>query len=86
MLILAIIVAGMFVGWLAQLILGGTAPTTDWGLALVAGIAGSFAGGLLSSLLFDDGFTLRPSGFIGSLIGALVVTAGWQFARRRAAA
>ena len=51
MLILAIIAAGMFVGWVAQLILGANSRTTDWGMALIAGIAGSFVGGLLVSLI-----------------------------------
>lgn len=83
MLILAIIVAGMFVGWIAQRILG-AGHTTDWGMALIAGIAGSFVGGLLISLIADDGLELRPSGLIGSFVGALIVTAAWQFARRRA--
>lgn len=83
MLILAIIIAGMFVGWLAQLVLGATSRTTDWGMALIAGVAGSFVGGLLISLIAGDGLSLRPSGFIGSLVGALVVTAGWQYSRRR---
>ena len=85
MLILAIIAAGMFVGWIAQIILGANSQTTDWAMALIAGIAGSFVGGLLFSLLAGDGIELRPTGFIGSLVGALVVTAGWQYARRRAA-
>jgi uncharacterized membrane protein YeaQ/YmgE (transglycosylase-associated protein family) len=84
MLILAIIVAGMFVGWLAQLVLGATSRNVDWGMALIAGVAGSFVGGLLISLLAGDGLSLRPSGFIGSLVGALVVTGGWQYSRRRA--
>ena len=85
MLILAIIVAGMFVGWLAQLLLGAKRREVDWGMALIAGIAGSFVGGLLFSLVAGDGLDLEPSGFIGSFVGALVVTAGWQMYRRRAA-
>ena len=85
MLILAIIAAGMFVGWIAQIFLGANSRTTDWGMALIAGISGPFVGGLLFSLLAGDGIDLRPSGFIGSLVGALIVTAAWQFARRRAA-
>ena len=85
MLILIIIVAGMFVGWVAQLLLGATSRTTDWGMALVAGIGGSFVGGLLGSLIAGDGLSIRPSGFIGSLVGALVVTVVWQYMRRRAA-
>ncbi len=83
MLILAIIIGGMFVGWLAQLILGGTSRSTDWTLALGAGIGGSFVGGLLASLLAGDGLDLQPSGIIGSLVGALIVTAGVQYVRRR---
>ncbi len=75
MLILAIIIGGMFVGWLAQLILGRTSRTTNWGLALIAGIGGSFVGGLLASLIAGDGLEIRASGLIGSFVGALIVTA-----------
>jgi uncharacterized membrane protein YeaQ/YmgE (transglycosylase-associated protein family) len=74
-LILAIIIGGMFVGWLAQLVLGRRSRTTNWGLALAAGIGGSFVGGLIASLLAGDGLELRPSGLIGSFVGALIVTA-----------
>lgn len=75
MLILAIIIGGMFVGWLAQLILGRTSRTTNWGLALIAGIGGSFVGGLLASLIAGDGLEIKASGLIGSFVGALIVTA-----------
>ncbi len=83
MLILAIIVGGMLVGWLAQLLLGKRSTNTDWALALVAGIGGSFVGGLIASLLAGDGLDLRPSGLIGSLVGALIVTAIVLAIRRR---
>ena len=86
MLILAIIVAGMFIGWIAQLVLGANTRNVDWGMALVAGVAGSFVGGLLISLIAGDGLSLKPSGIIGSFLGALVVTIVWQYARRRSAA
>ena len=85
MLILILIVAGMFVGWIAQLLLGADSRSVDWGMALIAGLVGSFVGGLLFSLVAGDGLDIRPSGLIGSLVGALVVTAGWQYARRRSA-
>lgn len=85
MLILAILVAGLFVGWLAQLLLGADSQRIDWGMALVAGFGGSFVGGLIASLIAGDGLALKPSGLIGSLVGAVVVTAGWQAYRRRAA-
>ena len=85
MLILAIIVAGMLVGWLAQLALGAGARQVDWGMALIAGVVGSFVGGLLISLLAGDGLSLKPSGIIGSFVGAIIVTVIWQYARRRSA-
>lgn len=85
MLILAIIVLGMIIGWLAQFILGRGAGRTDWTMALIAGFGGSFVGGLLASLLAGDGLALRLSGILGSLVGALIITAIWQWyvARQR---
>jgi uncharacterized membrane protein YeaQ/YmgE (transglycosylase-associated protein family) len=79
MLILAIILFGMIIGAGAQLILGRSGGRIDWTMAIVAGLVGSFIGGLLISLLSGDGIDLRPSGIIGSLVGALVVTAGWRW-------
>lgn len=78
MLILAIIVFGMLVGWLAQLALGRRSQQVDWAMALIAGLVGSFVGGLLVSLIAGDGLDLRPSGLIGSFVGAVVVTLIWQ--------
>lgn len=86
-LILAIIVFGMVIGALAQLIIGGKSMwTIDWGLALAAGLIGSFVGGLLISLLSGDGLDIQPSGIIGSLIGAILVTGGWIWFKRRSSA
>jgi len=78
MLILAIIVGGMLVGWFAQFLLGRKARETDWRVAFLAGIGGSFVGGLLASLLAGDGLALKPSGVIGSIVGAVVITLIWQ--------
>ena len=50
-------------------------------LMLVVGLAGSFVGGLLISLLSGDGLALRPSGIIGSILGAVVLLAAWQAIR-----
>jgi len=76
LLILVLLAFGMLVGWLAQLFLGlGTRPN---GQSLVAGVAGSFVGGLLLSLLAGDGLALRPSGLIGSFVGAVIVLAIWK--------
>ncbi len=78
MLILAIIVFGMFSGWVANMILGGSNRPSDWGQLMIAGLAGSFVGGLLSSLIFGDGLSLRPSGFIGSILGAVIILVVWR--------
>ena len=81
---MAIIVFGMVIGALAQLIIcGKNMWNIDWTLAIVAGLVGSFVGGLLISLLSGDGLSLRPSGIIGSLVGALIVTGGWIWYRKR---
>jgi uncharacterized membrane protein YeaQ/YmgE (transglycosylase-associated protein family) len=82
MLILAIILFGMLAGAAAQLVLGKPAGGINWTVAFVAGLVGSFVGGLLSSLISGDGLALRPSGIIGSLVGAVIVTAGWLLFKR----
>lgn len=66
----------MLVGWLGQLVLGmGTRPDAQ---SLIAGLAGSFVGGTLLSLIAGEGFRLRPSGLIGSFLGAVIVLAVWR--------
>jgi uncharacterized membrane protein YeaQ/YmgE (transglycosylase-associated protein family) len=86
MLILAIIVWGMAAGWVAQLILGRDRGSGHWGEAIVAGLVGSFVGGLLASLIAGDGIRLRPSGLIGTLVGAIVVLLIWGAVRSRSTA
>jgi uncharacterized membrane protein YeaQ/YmgE (transglycosylase-associated protein family) len=80
MLILTIIVLGMAAGWVAQLILG---EKGSMGEALGAGLAGSFVGGLLASLVAGDGFDIRPSGLLGSVVGAVVVLAIYRAVRAK---
>lgn len=76
MLILAILAFGMIVGWLAQLLLGmGTRPNAQ---SLIAGLGGSFVGGLLASLVAGDGLAIQPSGLIGSFLGAVIVLLIWR--------
>jgi uncharacterized membrane protein YeaQ/YmgE (transglycosylase-associated protein family) len=79
MLILGLLLFGMLVGAAAQLLLGARVKGINWTTALVAGLLGSFVGGLLISLLAGDGLELRPSGIIGSIVGALLVTLGWSW-------
>ena len=83
MLIIALILFGMLVGAAAQLILGKGSTGIDWTMAFVAGLVGSFVGGLLSSLIAGDGLELRASGIIGSIVGAVIVTAIWRWSATR---
>lgn len=78
MLIIGILVFGMGIGALAQLVLGQKGRDINWGMALGAGLGGSFVGGLIASLIAGDGLALEPSGIIGSIVGALIVTVVWQ--------
>lgn len=78
MLILGILGFGLLVGAIAQLLLNRSSTGIDWGMALGAGFAGSFVGGMLFSLIAGDGLKLRLSGLLGSIIGAVIVTAIWQ--------
>jgi uncharacterized membrane protein YeaQ/YmgE (transglycosylase-associated protein family) len=90
-LLLGILGFGLLVGAGAQLLLERAGHRIDWGTALIAGLGGSLLGGLLGSLLAGDGLALRPSGLIGSFVGALIITwaigswRGKKLAEQRAA-
>ena len=59
MLLLAILGLGVLAGAVAQLVLGTGLYRIDWAEALVAGLVGSFLGGLLASLRAGDGLRAR---------------------------
>jgi len=77
-LILGIIVFGMGIGWVANMVLGRGGRPSNWGELLMAGLVGSFVGGLLASLIAGDGINFRPSGIIGSIVGAVLVLVVWR--------
>ena len=83
MILIGILLFGLLIGAAAQFLLGKTKRGVDWGMALGAGLIGSFVGGLLASLIAGDGLALRPSGIIGSIVGAVIVTAGWTWFQGR---
>lgn len=79
MLILVLIVFGMAIGGAASLVVGGgNFRTINWGQAIIAGLVGSFVGGLLVSLLTGNGLELRPAGLIGSFVGAILILLVWR--------
>lgn len=79
MILLAILGLGLLAGGVAGLVTG----ERDWGRRLIAGLAGSFVGGLLVSLLSGDGLDLQPSGIIGSIVGAILVLLTFHAVDRR---
>ena len=82
MILLFLLVWGMFAGWIARLLIARNQPI-NWAELLIVGLAGSFVGGLLISLVSGDGLALRPSGIIGSVLGAVLLLAAWQGIRGR---
>ena len=83
-LILGIIAFGVIAGWVARTILGRS--DLSWGRTILYGLIGSFVGGLVLSLLFGDGLALRPSGIIGSILGAMLLILGDTIIRGRRSA
>lgn len=73
MSILQWIVFGAVVGILARFLLPGRQAMTLV-MTIVVGVVGSFAGGAISHLIFGGGAGfVQPSGWIMSVIGAIVV-------------
>jgi uncharacterized membrane protein YeaQ/YmgE (transglycosylase-associated protein family) len=67
------VVIGFLSGLLARAIMPGK-QAMGLGLTTLLGIVGSFVGGFFSSLVSGHNVSLfRPSGIIGSVLGALVV-------------
>ena len=67
------IIFGLIVGAIARFLMPGK-QNMGWLMTIILGIVGSFAGGALSTVLFApaEGF-VQPSGWIMSIIGALIV-------------
>ena len=72
-ILLAWIVIALVAGFIADYLVGRSRQYERWEL-FVVGMIGSFVGGALFSFIEGgDLLTLRPSGLIGSIIGAIVV-------------
>jgi uncharacterized membrane protein YeaQ/YmgE (transglycosylase-associated protein family) len=85
MSILMFILFGLIVGFLARAIMPGR-QSMGWVATALVGVAGSFLGGVIGNLLSGAPLLdLHSSGFIGSIVGALVVLAIMGFAGRRRA-
>jgi uncharacterized membrane protein YeaQ/YmgE (transglycosylase-associated protein family) len=64
------LIFGLIVGAIAKFLMPGRDPG-GWIVTILLGIAGSFVGGYLASML--SGGTGGPAGWIGSIIGAIIL-------------
>ncbi len=75
-------VFGLIVGAIARFLIPGRQSMGLLATAIL-GIVGSLVGGFLGSLLFDAGDGLNFAGWIGSVIGAVVVLLVYIFATKK---
>jgi uncharacterized membrane protein YeaQ/YmgE (transglycosylase-associated protein family) len=84
-LILYLIIFGAIAGFIARLLVPGPDPMGFFATILL-GIVGSFVGGWLGYVLFDEDVgqgALQASGIIGSIIGAVIVLLIYRAVFRR---
>ena len=84
--IVTLLIFGLVVGLLARALMPGR-QSMGLLMTIVRGVAGSFLGGFLVSLVTEHRVTdLHTAGFIGSILGAfLLLMIGGGLSRRRAA-
>ncbi len=72
--IVGLLVIGLIAGFIARAVVPGR-DAMGIGATILLGIVGSFVGGLLGYLIFNkdhSGGFVQPSGWIGSIIGAII--------------
>jgi uncharacterized membrane protein YeaQ/YmgE (transglycosylase-associated protein family) len=76
------IIVGLIIGALARLLVPGKDPM-GWIATIVLGVAGSFLGGFIGSLIWRpaDGSYLHPGGIILSLVGSVLLLLVWRKVR-----
>ncbi|MCK9539115.1 GlsB/YeaQ/YmgE family stress response membrane protein [Dokdonella sp.] len=81
-------IIGLIVGIVAKFLMPGKDPG-GFIITAILGIAGMFFGGWLASLIFGThigpGGQIEPAGFIGGVIGAMILLAIYHMLRRGAA-
>jgi len=71
------LLAGLIVGFLARVLVPGPDPM-GWLGTIVLGIVGSLVGGFLANLLFNGQAIVQPAGWLGSILGAVIVLLIWR--------
>ena len=84
MLLLGWIVFGGIVGLIARAILPGR-QSMGWVATIGLGVVGSFVGGMLANFFLGGGrfFVMQSTGWIGSIVGAVVALAVFSLMKRR---
>jgi uncharacterized membrane protein YeaQ/YmgE (transglycosylase-associated protein family) len=76
--ILGLLIVGLLAGALARLVVSSPQRLGCLGTSLL-GIVGSYAGGSLYAILFNDEFDVRKaSTFIGAVIGSILILLVWR--------
>lgn len=70
--LIGFILLGIVAGYLGRLLMPGKQKMGFLGTALL-GMVGSLVGGTLASLIFEGDLDLSAAGFIGSIVGVLIV-------------
>jgi len=81
-------IVGLIVGIVAKFLMPGRDPG-GFIITALLGIAGMFVGGWLASVIFGTHVSatgsIEPTGFIGGVIGALILLAVYRMVRRNSA-
>lgn len=75
--IIAFLIIGLVAGAIARFLVPGPDPM-GWAGTIVLGIVGSFVGGTLANLLFGGTVAISPAGWVGSIVGAIIVLLVWR--------
>lgn len=80
-------IVGLVVGIVAKFLMPGKDPG-GFIVTAILGIAGMFVGGWLSSVMFGTHISatgsIEPAGFVGGVIGALILLALYRIFKRKA--
>lgn len=81
--LIGLLLLGLITGAIARLFVRSPARLGCLG-TIVLGIVGSYVGGTLGALLFDEKFDVRQSRvWVGAVLGSIIVLAIWRAVDRR---
>ena len=82
--IISSLIVGVIVGAIARFLMPGQ-DRMGCLMTAILGIGGSFVGGFISTLIWGgrDRYALKPSGFLLSIVGSMVLLLLWRLIRGR---